>query len=392
MGRFLRWLGLAVLVLVAAGAGIYFSGNTLNVIVWLSKPTHGWDLSRKAPAPDYAQASSWAARPGMESAALFSPAGVANESGDKAVDVFFVHPTGFLSGKEWNSPLEPDSRTEENTKWMMANQASAFSGCCNVFAPRYREASIFRYLSATPEIAEKTMDFAYADVVRAFEYFLAHENKGRPFIIASHSQGTTHAFRLIKEHVDGKPIAARMIAGYLIGSRVTNAEANSLTSVKVCNEEAETGCIVHWATFGEGGKPGPEMTDLVCVNPLSWKRDGGRAPATQHIGGVPMSGTFSLKMWGDDDPQGVKFEPLKAPIPAHTWAECKAGLLTVADQTGGPFGWGDMGGRNYHGLDYPLFHMDIRENARVRARAYAQAALKAAGPGAGAPTTETFPY
>lgn len=392
MGRILRVLGLAVLVVAAAGAAIYFSGNSLNVIVWLSKPAHGWDLARKAPAPDYAQASSWAARPGMASVADFAPAGVANAAGERMVDVFFVHPTGFLSGREWNSPLDPDSRTEENTKWMLANQASAFGGCCNIYAPRYREASIFRYLSASPDIAEKTMDFAYADVVRAFEHFLAHDNNGRPFIIASHSQGTTHAFRLIQEHIDGKPIAARMVAGYLIGSQVKNVEANALKAVRVCDSENQVGCIVHWAIFGDGGAPSAEMAGLVCVNPLNWQRDGVRAPATLHKGGVPMSGTFSLKMWGDDGAQGVKFEPLKAPIAGHSWAECKDGILYVADQTGGPFGWGDMGGKNYHGLDYPLFHMDIRENARVRTAAYLQAAREAAGGPAGASTTPPVPH
>ena len=31
----------------------------------------------------------------------------------------------------------------------------------------------------------------------AFQYYLEHYNNGRPFIIASHSQGTYHAKRLI---------------------------------------------------------------------------------------------------------------------------------------------------------------------------------------------------
>jgi hypothetical protein len=55
-------------------------------------------------------------------------------------------------------------------------------------------------------------------------------------------------------------------------------------------------------------------------------------------------------------------------------------------------GWGDMGGKNYHGLDYPLFHMDIRENARVRAAAYLQAAVEAAGPPTGAATVMPVPH
>ncbi len=29
-----------------------------------------------------------------------------------------------------------------------------------------------------------------------------------------------------------------------------------------------------------------------------------------------------------------------------------------------------FGGGNYHGLDYPVFHMDIRENAKLRVQTF----------------------
>ena len=375
MLRVLKWLLIVVVVLAAVGAGIVFSGSTPAVLAWLWGPKPVWDLSKKAPAPDYAQASSWAAWPGRESPAQFVPQGVANPEGARAVDVFFIHPTGYLNGADWNSPMNPASATEENTKWMMANQASAFNGCCNVYAPRYREASIFRYLSAPPDIADKTMDFAYADVVRAFDYYLANENKGRPFIIASHSQGTWHAIRLIRDKIDGTNLQAQMVAAYIIGGRVTNADVNGLKSVKVCDAPAQTGCIVHWATFGEGGVVPSEMSDLVCVNPLTWRRDGARADAALHQGGVPPSGKFSAKLWGDDAAQGTVFAPLGAPMPNLTWAECKDGILWVADQSGNPIGKLSIPRRNYHGLDYPLFHMDIRKNVAERVGAYLKRVL-----------------
>ncbi|MEQ1753117.1 MAG: DUF3089 domain-containing protein [Micropepsaceae bacterium] len=375
MWRLLRILFAIVLFVVAVLAGIYLTGNTVNVIALLAGPPKVWDLSKKAPEPNYADAASWAAFPGKESLALMTPKGIAAALDPKAVDVFFIHPTGYLNGGDWNSPLNADSRTEENTKWMMANQASAFNGCCNVFAPRYREASIFRYLNAPEDIGQKAMDFAYADVVRAFEYYMAHENKGKPFIIASHSQGSTHAFRLLKEKIDGTNLQASMIAAYVIGTRVTNVEAASLKSIKVCNSAAETGCLVHWATFGDGGTPPSEMTGLVCVNPLSWSRDGGKAEAELHQGGVPASGRFSARIWGDDAPQGVQFEPLEAPLPKATWAECRDGILYVSDQSSTIFKGLIIPGKNYHGLDYPLFHMDIRSNADARVKAYLSKAL-----------------
>jgi hypothetical protein len=372
--RILKCVLALALFVAAAVAAVYFTGNTLTVIGWLWGPKHGWDLSKKAPEPDYADASSWAAWPERDSLALMVPNGVAKPEGMRAVDVFFIHPTGYLNGGDWNSPMNPDSRTEENTKWMLANQASAYNGCCNVYAPRYREASIFRYWSASEEIAQKTMDFAYADVVRAFEYYIANENKGRPFLIASHSQGTTHAFRLIKEKIDGTGLQPSMIAAYIIGSQTKNAEADALKSVKVCDGPTQTGCIVHWATFAEGAKVPAEMSDLVCVNPLSWRRDGARVGRELHQGGVPASGKFSTQVWGDDAPQGVVFESLGAPMPESTWAECQGGILVVADQSGNPLGRLSLRG-NYHGLDYPLFHMDIRKNVNERVGAYLQRAL-----------------
>lgn len=374
MKTFLRILGVLLLVIIGGAAAIYFTGNTFTVIVWLNKPTHGWDPSLHAPDPDYADEQNWAARPGMASFATYVPQGVPTAADDRKVDVFFIHPTGYMHSYDWNSPLEANSSTEENTKWMMANQASAFNGCCNVYAPRYREASIFRYLGAPEDIATKAMDFAYADVERAFDFFIEHYSNGRPFIIASHSQGTDHGFRLLKEKIDGTPLAERMVAAYLIGNRISDSKVAELKSIHVCASPTDTGCLIHWATFGDGGGPdaGAFTEKLVCVNPLSWLRDGPRAPAAMHQGAVPQSGRFALALWGrgKDTPNGIEFKPLESPLKNLTWAECRDGLLYVADQAGSPLGRLSLGNKNYHGLDYPLFHMDIRQNAELRVTTY----------------------
>ena len=323
------------------------------------------------PDPDYTQATLWAALPSQPGPADFIPANVPSPGTDRAVDVFFIHPTGYMHSYDWNSPLDAKSMTEENTKWMMANQASAFNSCCKVYAPRYREASIFRYLGAPDDIATKAMDFAYADVERAFQYFLDHDSNGRPFIIASHSQGTAHGLRLLQQKIDGTPLAQRLVAAYLIGGQITDQDVAGLHTVHACNGPSDTGCLIHWATYGDGG--GPDVapkSKLLCVNPLSWLRDGPRAPASAHQGGVPQSGRFSIQVWGKDVAQGIEFKPLVAPAKALTWAECRNGLLYIADQKGGPLDGLSLGNKNYHGLDYPLFHMDIRLNAQARMAAF----------------------
>lgn len=210
MMRALKYLLILIVIVAAVAGAIYATGSTMRVAYWLFAPSHGWDLSKKAPEPDYAKNENWAALPNDGTLAYRAPPGESVGSG--GVDVFFIHPTGYLYGGDWNSPMDPQSRTEENTKWMMANQASVFSSCCKIYAPRYREASIWRYLGAPEDIAAKARDFAYADVARAFDNFIATRNEGRPFILASHSQGTEHGFRLLKEKIDGTPLAGRLIA------------------------------------------------------------------------------------------------------------------------------------------------------------------------------------
>ena len=88
-----------------------------------------------------------------------------------------------------------------------------------------------------------------------------------------------------------------------------------------------------------------------------------------------------MKVWGEDSPEGDILAPVKGRVAQQRWAECRDGVLRVADQAGGPFDGVDMGGKNYHGLDYPLFHMDIRANVRVRVAAYLQKAVQG-GPAA----------
>ena len=66
------------------------------------------------------------------------------------------------------------------------------------------------------EIARLLLD---EDVKAAFQYYLEHYNNGRPIIIASHSQGTTHAKRLLKEFFDGTALQHQLVAAYLSHNR-----------------------------------------------------------------------------------------------------------------------------------------------------------------------------
>lgn len=386
---------LAILALLAIGLiGVFATGKgpLLRVV---------WDISTGAPelpfdaatqpgtAPDYSEPRNWAALPTRDDLADLVPAGVdsLHAPGASPVDVFFVHPTGFLKGSSWTFSMDPDTSTEENTQWMMANQASPYNGCCNVYAPRYRQASIFAYLRADEMTRDAALGFAYKDVERAFEYYLEHYNNGRPFILASHSQGTHHGLSLLHQKIDGTPLAKRMIAAYLIGGYSSRAEFENLDDIALCNSPEQLHCVAHWDTYSEAFRDEHEALDTLCVNPLTWTVDGALASRDKHQGAVPVAGEYHLDFAGDDAARGVVFAPLQAPIANLVEAQCAGGRLYINDQS--DTDWGNLAaaGDTYHGLDYPMFHMDIRNNAILRATTYLQRQAATAEPGNASPAT-----
>jgi hypothetical protein len=370
-------VGLFLLSLMAIG-GLFASGRgeflLLTAGLMLGAPEEPFSVAGTVLPPDYSNDMYWAALPGSSDLADLTPKGVGNSGQTEKlpVDVFFIHPTGLMNGPSWVSSLQVTSKTEENTMWMMANQASAYNGCCQVYAPRYREANIFTYTAADGVAHRKIMRFAYNDVLAAFENFLEHRSQGRPFVIASHSQGSHHGATLLRERIDGTPLVDRMVSAYLIGGNLASTEFDGLKDITICDSPTQLHCVVHYDTMSERAAARPERADNVCVNPLNWRQNGKLAEKNEHEGAVFPSGYFQLDFFSDKF-TGVEFAPLASPYPHYVSARCDAGVLYVTDLEGTEFDGVIQIGYNYHLLDYPLFYMDIRANAMLRTQVYVQA-------------------
>ena len=382
--KIIRSLGVGLGTITLALIGLYYSGYgddlAFQAFLAYSQPADEFDPSAAVAAPDYSDSINWAALPSKNDPADLVPVGVDEVvQGEQSVDTFFIHPTGFMRSNTWTSPMDPNSGTEENTLWMMANQASAYNGCCNVYAPRYREATIVSYFGET-DLRDSVLSFAYEDVKQAFAYFIEHYNQGRPFIIASHSQGTHHALRLLKEIVNASDLRNRMVAAYLVGGIVMPATHNLLASmenISACADAEQLKCVVHWDTMAEGAPT--DFFDLtrpvgsLCTNPLSWQVDEEFVAAEKNAGAVFPEGTYNAAIGkGEDESTAQVFKALSAPLPQHTWAQCRNGWLYVQDQEGSELDEGDTvdASGNYHMLDYSLFYMNIRNNAKLRANRY----------------------
>jgi len=222
--------------------------------------------------PDYSQLEYWAAHPEKLDSSDRYPGKkpLANDM-EAPVDVFFIHPTTFTKQKKIrfpNADLKDSGLNLKTDKTTILFQASAFHNGTRVFAPRYRQAHFNNYFTKDTTSAKKAFELAYEDVVKAFEYYLSEYNEGRPFIIAAHSQGTTHGVPLIKNLIDGRALQNKLVAAYLIGMKVNR---NAFRFIKPCLQPEETGCFTSWRTYRKGSEPDENSAEEICVtNPVSW--------------------------------------------------------------------------------------------------------------------------
>lgn len=325
------------------------------------------------PPPDYAREEAWAAWPGRPSGADSVPPGLTDGPlpEDEKADVFFIHPTTYLVGDKPNARYdEPGLTRTRIDRGVLRFQASAFNACCRIYAPRYRQAAFGTFVRAEPASAEAAYELAYGDVARAFDYYIAHANHDRPFIIASHSQGSLHAMRLLQQRIAGGPLGRQLVAAYVIGYYVP-AEIER-AGVAVCRSAQQSGCLVDWNTMRAGVSDGVRESSrliwldgryqsvggrrVVCTNPLNWIPDAD-APASLNLGALPAVRPDA---------------ELRAPLPQLTGARCLGSALQVAipeDQQDGFSGMFTFLG-SYHIFDYNLFYTNIRVNAKQRVSAY----------------------
>ena len=368
--------------LIAIVIGLYVTGLggrlLMSGIGAIAGPPGDFDPTNVVtPAPDYSLIENWAAHPETSDPADLAPEGVTVPAqGELPIDVFFVHPTGYLTPISWISPMDLDSGTEENINWVMANQASAFNGCCNVYAPRYRQANIFAYLGSEEE-RERILGFAYQDVKSAFEYYLNNNNNGRPFVLASHSQGTHHSMHLLSDIIDNSDLHERMVAAYLIGAvniPLSPEWFAEMENIEPCNNASDLGCVIHWDTVPDGGSVLERPAPSVCTNPLVWSLGEEAASVAQHAGIVIPQHPYNLFFSGSEDTaQGKIFDSLAAPILGSTGAQCRDGTLFVERLENPAFGESGFAGASYHLFDYNLFYMNIHENARLRSETFLSA-------------------
>ena len=301
---------------------------------------------------DYSNPDHWAALPTkVDSADSVPLAEWKDEQQTARADVFFIHPTTF-TGKaekhEWNASIDDEELNLKTDRSTIRYQASLFNGAGRVYAPRYRQSHLQCFYTNQVSEARQSLEMAYQDVKSAFQYYLEHYNEGRPFIIASHSQGTFHAKRLIRDVILNTEFEKQLIVAYLVGYHVTS---NYFETFQPCHTANETGCFTSWRTVLNGYAPKkiafPDSS-IVVTNPVTWSDSIPTCGKEKHIGGI-------LK----------DFETL---YPHLITVSINGNLLWISKPKfpGSAF----YLTKNYHIADYNLFYADVRRNAQERVSAY----------------------
>ena len=372
-------IGIAVLVVAALSAAFLYRDRIAMMIAFGKlKPEHSFAAAPPPAAPDYSQPSSWAALPDRSDAADVLPAGdVQDRQASAEVDVFFVHPTTFFGTGSWNQPLDDTSTNRLTDTFVLRGQASAFNSCCRIYAPRYRQATIYSFMDNSGS-GKSALQLAYEDVERAFDYFIEHYNQGRPFILAAHSQGSLHLRTLLEKRITGTALHERLVAAYPIGFGIDReALAIAVPDVPVCDSAEQIGCLVTWNAVGPQADKWGDTGKSICVNPLTWRTDGAAADASLNIGGVAYAGTFEGTL---ADVKGVPQDFADAKPILETGvadAQCVDGMLLVKEVHSKYYAARPMGRDNYHIYDYNLFHMNLRKNVEQRVAKYLESRAEA---------------
>jgi hypothetical protein len=270
---------------------------------------------------------------------------------DSTVDVFFIHPTTLIStdNENWNASLLDQELNDKTDMTTILFQASVFNEYA-VYAPRYRQAHLRSYYTTDTLSALQALQFAYTDIREAFQYYLDHFNHGHPIIIASHSQGSTHAQWLLKEFFDGKALRHQLVAAYIVGMHIP---ADEFSSIPACKDSSQTGCYASWRTF-KTGYVAPfvrkELNNAPVTNPLSWK--------------------ISNEYISRKNNPGAVLRKFNKVLPFVSDAQVHEGILWVhRPNFPGSFLYRT---KNYHIGDINLFYLSIRNNLRVRTAAFQQ--------------------
>jgi hypothetical protein len=257
-----------------------------------------------------------------------------------------------------------DPQMRAGAKAAFSRTATAFAPLANIYAPYYRQATI--WIVAMPYEKQEPIvgGEPTTDALSAFDYYIRHLNHGRPFILAGHSQGSHILINLMADYMKKNPeVYKRMIAAYVPGYSITPQYLQQNSELQFAENADDTQVIVSYNTVA----PTTTLPDTVilpgamAINPITWTRSEATATASQSLGGISLDKNGYAVL----DAQG---RPKKVLGVADARIDTATGKLICSTVDTATLDLGDKvtAAGIFHNYDYPFYYFDLRANAANR--------------------------
>lgn len=284
------------------------------------------------PEPDYSDSCQWFIR-----------------DRGACADIFYIISTETGQHLQDGDTCNFADTYDDDMRFAMCHEMEAvdsfYSGGFNYFSPYYRQTAMQTW--GSEELAMSMLPVPIADVERSWDYYLAHLNHGRPFILAGFSQGA-HAMMNLLHHMPDS-VASRLVAAYAIGYKVRQEDLDSCPWLLPAQGPDDVGVIVCFNSVKTPDCAIPIVSEgnLLCINPVNWRTD-------------TVSTPFVYYGRHKNDTLSVRCDPESHLLLVDGFQEKY--IMPVIGRRG-----------NYHNMELRFYHPYIRQNMERRIRAFMEA-------------------
>ena len=280
------------------------------------------------PEPDYSDSCQWFIR-----------------DRGACADIFYIISTETGQHLQDGDTCNFADTYDDDMRFAMCHEMEAvdsfYSGGFNYFSPYYRQTAMQTW--GSEELAMSLLPVPLADVERSWDYYLAHLNHGRPFILAGFSQGALAVVNLLKG-MDSATYS-RLVAAYVIGWRVTDDDLAQTHYILPARDSADLGVTICYNSVRDNSCAIPLLSDgnRIAINPVNW-----------HTDATPATLTTSLS--NDTLTIALDTTTLLLQVQGYTPTDY---ILPLIGREG-----------NYHALEIPLYANHIQRNMALRAQRF----------------------
>ena len=274
------------------------------------------------------------------------------------VDVFYIYPTVCTTEDKSNLCLTDNLQMRETAKNVFKLQAEAFDTVANIYAPFYTQYNFRAFAYSNYEKIQKDTANNFqglSDVYNALDYYFKNLNKGRPFILVSHSQGSGIMLIVLSDYMKKHPeYYKNMVAAYVLGYPVTKEYLKENPHLKFAKKANDTGVIISYDVQSpeKSGINVLQAKNQLAINPINWKISQQLAKSKDNLGSLDER-TLKITTPGIADARVNK----KLGVVICSTADVDTYEIPLPEL----FGKG-----SFHGQDFQFYFLNLRKNANDR--------------------------